>query len=178
MLLKRLGAFFLDILEIVVFSIAIFLFVYLLIMQPHKIKGSSMEPNFQDKEFILTDKITYRFKEPQRGDVVVFEAPYASGDEYIKRIIGLPGVYVNDQKLDEGYIPDYLPTNGNIYLKSGQEVVVPSGYYFVLGDNRVASSDSRAWGFVKKDKIKGKAFFIYWPPKDLGLIQKMVYGVN
>ena len=88
MLLKRLTAFFLDITEVVVFAIAIFLFVYLLILQPHKIKGDSMVPNFLDGEYLLTDKITYRIREPARGDVVVFEAPGAGGDEFIKRIIG------------------------------------------------------------------------------------------
>ena len=86
-----LGTFLLDILQVVVFAVAIFLFVYLLILQPHKIKGQSMDPTFKDGEFLLTDKVTYRFGEPKRGDVVVFKAPPDDHDEYIKRIIGLPG---------------------------------------------------------------------------------------
>jgi signal peptidase I len=90
-MLKKLGAFFLDIIEVVVFAVAIFLFVYLLILQPHKIKGDSMQPNFPDGEFLLADKITYRLREPKRGDVIVFQAPVAPDEEYIKRIIGLPG---------------------------------------------------------------------------------------
>src|SRR3989304_8064339 len=109
-MLKRIGIFFLDILEVIVFAIAIFLFVYLLLLQPHKIKGDSMQPNFPDGEYLLTDKVTYRFNQPERGDVVVFEAPTNNGDEFIKRIIATPGekvslrqgkIYINDILLDE-----------------------------------------------------------------------------
>jgi signal peptidase I len=100
-MLNKLSAFFLDILEVVVFAIAIFLFLYLLVLQPHKIKGQSMEPNFQDGEFLLTDKVTYRFSEPKRGDVIVFEAPGTNNEEFIKRIMGLPGesISINNGKL-------------------------------------------------------------------------------
>src|SRR3990170_6232703 len=124
MLLRRISGFFIDLSEVVVFAIAIFLFIYLLVMQPHKIKGSSMEPNFSDGEYLLTDKISYRFGEPQRGDVVVFVAPGTQNEEFIKRIIGLPGdrvslkdgkVYVNDNLLDEGYIPPTFITFGGSF---------------------------------------------------------------
>src|SRR3972149_2980592 len=91
MLARRLGAFFLDIIEVVVFAIAIFLFLYLLVLQPHKIKGASMEPNFPNGEYLLTDKVTYRFREPERGDVIVFAAPPNESEEFIKRIIATPG---------------------------------------------------------------------------------------
>lgn len=179
MFLKRIGTFFLDILEVIVSAIAIFLFVYLLILQPHKIKGASMEPNFSDSEYLLTDKLTYRFREPKRGEVIIFEAPGANGEEFIKRIIGLPGervsindgyYYIDGKKLDESYIPKTVLTYPNIFLKSGQEITVPPNSYFVSGDNRTASSDSRMWGFITKDKITGKAWFIYWPLKNMGLI--------
>jgi signal peptidase I len=184
MFLKRLGAFFLDIIEVIVFAIAIFLFVYLLIMQPHKIKGASMEPNFPDGEYLLTDKISYRFREPQRGDVIVFSAPVANGEEYIKRIIGLPGervsikdnhIYINDELLAESYLPDQLPTMPGAFLEEGKEVVVPDSHYLVFGDNRVASSDSRAWGFISKDSISGRAWIIYWPPSEAGIVAKVNY---
>src|SRR5690554_1503799 len=145
MLLKKLTEFFLDIIEVIVFAIAIFLFIYLLVLQPHKIKGSSMEPNFPDGEFLLTDKVTYRFREPERGDVVVFEAPGANGDEFIKRIIGLPGdtvsvmdnsVYINGQRLDEPYLADSLPIPSGMFLKDGSTFTVPANNYIVMGDNR------------------------------------------
>ncbi|OGM18734.1 signal peptidase I [Candidatus Woesebacteria bacterium RIFCSPHIGHO2_01_FULL_37_10] len=182
---KRLGAFFLDILEVVVFAIAIFLFIYLLVMQPHKIKGDSMQPNFPNGEYLLTDKVSYRLHEPERGDVVVFEAPGTNGDEYIKRIIGLPGekvslfdgkVYVNSKLLTEVYIAENIYTPGSIFLKEGQAVTVPQEHLFVLGDNRSASSDSRTWGFVSKDKISGKAWLIYWPPANAGLVSEVTYN--
>src|SRR3989338_5796123 len=112
-MLRRLATFFLDLLQTVVFAVSIFLFIYLLVLQPHKIKGTSMEPNFPNGEFLLTDKITYRFNDPQRGDVIVFEAPGTNGDEFIKRIIGLPSekvsinenqIYINEKLLNESYI--------------------------------------------------------------------------
>ena len=184
MFFKRLGEFFLDILEVIVSAIAIFLFVYLLILQPHKIKGASMEPNFHDGEYLLTDKLTYRFRLPKRGEVIVFEAPGTNGEEFIKRIIGLPGerisiedgyYNINGNKLDVSYIPDTIKTYPNIFLKTGQEVVIPQSSYFVSGDNRQASSDSRVWGFITKDKITGKAWFIYWPISKMGLVNKVKY---
>ena len=101
MLARRLGAFFLDIIEVCVFAIAIFLFLYLLVMQPHKIKGDSMQPNFPDGEYLLTDKISYRLREPERGEVIVFKAPGANGEEFIKRIVGLPGekISIKDKRI-------------------------------------------------------------------------------
>ena len=183
-MLKKLGAFFLDITEVVVFAIAIFLFVYLLILQPHKIKGDSMLPNFLDGEYLLTDKLTYRFGEPKRGDVIVFEAPGAGGDEFIKRIIGLPGekilvnegkIHINGHVLNENYIPKEVLTGPNTFIKNGVEVAVPPESYFVLGDNRNASSDSRTWGFVPYSSIKGKAWVIYWPISKMGTIKEVVY---
>ncbi|OGM26442.1 signal peptidase I [Candidatus Woesebacteria bacterium RIFCSPLOWO2_01_FULL_39_61] len=186
MFTKKLTAFFLDILEVVVFSIAIFLFVYLLVLQPHKIKGDSMQPNFPDGEYLITDKLTYRFREPQRGEVIVFEAPGGAGEEFIKRIIGLPNekvglkdgkVYINERVLDEPYLSETLETGGSTFLKNGEEVSVPEGHYLVLGDNRPASSDSRTWGFVSKDKITGRGWVVYWPPQSAGFIKKVVYSL-
>jgi signal peptidase I len=180
---KKLSAFFFDIIEVIVFAIAIFLFVYLLVMQPHKIKGDSMQPNYPDGEFLLTDKISYKFGEPKRGDVVVFKAPVAE-DEYIKRIIGLPGekvkvqsahVYLNGKLLNETYLAPTLITASGNFMKEGVEVTVPEGEYLVFGDNRPASSDSRAWGFVTKSAITGKAWIIYWPPERMGLVDKVSY---
>lgn len=184
MLLKRLSAFFLDILEVIVFAIAIFLFIYLLVLQPHKIKGGSMEPNFPDGEYLLTDKVTYRLREPERGDIIVFEAPGTDGEEFIKRIIGLPGekiavldgfIYINDKKLNENYLAIDIRTPGGAFLKEGIGKVVPPLSYFVLGDNRNASSDSRVWGYVGKEKITGRAWVVYWPPPEIGLVDNVVY---
>ena len=186
-MLKKLGGFFLDILEVVVFAIAIFLFIYLLVLQPHKIKGDSMQPNYPDGKFLLTDKLSYRFGQPKRGDVVVFEAPGAQGEEYIKRIIGLPGekvsvksgsVFIDGQKLNESYLNNNLYTSPGTFLSENQEVKVPDDNFFVLGDNRSASSDSRAWGFIHKTKITGRAWIIYWPPERVGLVKATSYTIN
>jgi signal peptidase I len=186
-MLRRLGAFFLDILEVIVFAIAIFLFIYLLVLQPHKIKGDSMQPNFPDGEYLLTDKVSYRFGEPERGDVVVFEPPGSDGEEYIKRIIGLPGeevsvregkVYIDGAMLSESYISETLRTSGGGFLNDNATAIVPNDNYFVLGDNRIASSDSRMWGFVNIDRITGRAWIVYWPPPDVGLIEEVTYGYN
>lgn len=174
-----------DILEVVVGAIALFLFIYLLVMQPHKIKGLSMFPNFQDGEYLLTDKVSYRFGVPKRGDVVVFKARVAEGEEYIKRIIGLPGdsvsiqnskVYVNNQPLDEKYLPLGLTTLGNLFLPDGKSATVPDGHYFVMGDNRPNSSDSRMWGFVTKEEITGRAWFVYWPLNVAGTVKAVSYS--
>ena len=183
-MLRRLGAFFLDILEVVVFAIAIFLFIYLLVLQPHKIKGDSMQPNYPDGEFLLTDKVTYRFKKPERGDVIVFDAPGSQSEEYIKRIIGLPGekvnisdgsVFVNGIKLQEDYLNKTLITSPGSFALEGKEIMVPTDNFFVLGDNRIASSDSRTWGFVGKEKINGRAWVVYWPPENVGIVKGVEY---
>lgn len=182
---RRAGAFLLDILQVVVFAVAIFLFVYLLILQPHKIKGQSMEPNFHDAEFLLTDKVTYRFNEPERGDVIVFKAPPDGKEEFIKRIIGLPGekisvkggsIYINDQRLDEPYLEDKSTLGGN-FLSEGQEYTVKPDEYFVLGDNRDHSFDSRFFGPIGRDKITGRAWLIYWPPQIAGTVGHPSYSL-
>lgn len=187
MLLRRLGEFFLDLLEVIVFAIAIFLFIYLLIMQPHKIKGDSMQPNFPNGEYLLTDKLTYKFRDPKRGEVIVFEPPGVDDDEYIKRVIGLPGerisvkegkVFINGKMLIEPYLSETVFTSGGNFLKDNQELLIPDGHFFVLGDNRQASSDSRSWGLVPKNRITGRAWIIYWPPPNVGLVEDVIYGFN
>lgn len=180
---RRMGAFFLDMLQVIVFALSIFLFLYLLVMQPHKIKGDSMQPNYPDGEYLLTDKVTYKFNDPKRGDVIVFEAP-GGEDEYIKRIIALPGetvrvdngkIYVNSILLKESYLADIVMTQGGLFLKNGEEIIIPADNYFVLGDNRPYSSDSRAWGLVQRNKITGRAWFIYWPPQSAGTVEAVTY---
>jgi len=184
-MLKRLGSFFLDIIQVVVFSVAIFLFIYLLILQPHKIKGNSMQPNFPDGEFLLTDKVTYRFREPERGDVIVFKPPGSQGEEFIKRIIGLPGekvslsngsIFINGLKLNEvDYLDPSVLTLGISFLTEGNQITVSDESYFVAGDNRPHSSDSRAFGPIEKSSITGRAWVVYWPVSEIGFIQEVNY---
>lgn len=184
---KRLGAFFLDILEVIVFAVGIFFFIYLLIMRPHKISGQSMMPNFQDGEYILTEKVTYYRRDPVRGDVVVLTPPatVSSTDEFIKRVIGLPGenlmiqnghVYINDKLLVEPYLKDTVITSGGSFLTDGQEYTVPAGQYFVMGDNRQNSSDSRYWGPEPKKAFTGRAWIAYWPLNLSGVVPAPTYS--
>lgn len=184
---RRLGTFFLDIIEVVVFAIAIFLFLYLLVLQPHKIKGASMEPNFPNGEYLLTDKVTYRFREPQRGDVIVFAAPPNESEEFIKRIIAIPGekisvvdgkVFINGRILTEPYITTSIKTESGIFFSDKGEIEVPADRYVVFGDNRPFSSDSRSWGFITKKEITGRAWVIYWPLSEVGIVKETVYSYN
>ena len=178
-MLKRLGAFFLDVLEVIVFAVGIFFFIYLLIMRPHKISGQSMMPNFQDGEFLLTEKVTYYTRSPRRGDVVVFMPPVSATDEFIKRVVGLPGerimikdgrVYINDKLLPESYVDSSVPTAGGPFLSDNKEYVIPGDQYFVLGDNRPNSSDSRYWGPITKKAMSGRAWISYWPIDRSGVV--------
>lgn len=184
MFVKKLGSFVLELLQVVVFAISIFLFVYLLILQPHKIKGASMEPNFHDGEYLLTDKVSYRLGEPNRGDVVVFKAPPTYKDEFIKRIIGLPGeeikveggkIYVDGRQLDEQYLPENINILPGRYSEEGKSTTVPADSYYVLGDNRDHSLDSRNIGPIERQYITGRAWFVYWPVSDVGTIKSPTY---
>jgi signal peptidase I len=139
-----------------------------------------MEPNFHDGEYLLTDKVTYRFNQPQRGDVVVFKAPPDFSDEFIKRIIGIPGdqvavqggkVLVNGAQISETYLPENFQTYPGRFAAEGQTLVVPKDQYFVLGDNREHSLDSRNIGFIPKDKITGRAWLVYWPVSKAGIVK-------
>lgn len=177
---KKVMSFFFEIAQVLVLAFSIFLFVYLLIMQPHKIQGDSMEPNFHENEYLLTDKLSYRFGEPQRGDVVVFKAPPNYRDEYIKRIMAIPGdtveiindqLFINKEPVNESFLPVETVTNPGQFLTEEKAVTIPQNSYFVLGDNRSHSLDSRSFGFVSRDKITGKAWFVYWPPQNFGVIE-------
>lgn len=189
MVLRVLGSFFLDIVETVVVSLSIFLIVYLFVMQPHQVNGSSMYPNFEDGEYVMTDKLSYKLGHPSRGDVIVFHAPdtancpEGTGCDFIKRVIGLPGetievrddmVLVNGEVLEETYLPAGFVTRPGRFTAQGP-VSVPQNNYFLMGDNRGHSSDSRAWGFIREDAIVGKAFFRYWPYNRLGLLRAVDY---
>lgn len=187
--IRKIGEFFLDIIETVVIALSIFLVVYLFFMQPHQVNGQSMVPNFQSGEYVLTDKVSYKMRNPEKGEVVVFHAPKAAhcpegtGCDYIKRVIALPGetislsdntYYVNGEPVKENYIPSDFETLPGDFIR-GRTVTLGPDEYFVSGDNRPYSSDSRAWGPISKSDIVGRAFFRYWPPQKSGPINKATY---
>ncbi len=158
----------------IVLAVVVIVFVY----QPVKVEGTSMMPGLTDQERIFINKYTYQLGADsiERQDLVVFHYPGDPSQSYIKRIIGLPGdmveikdgeVYVNGQKLEEPYVPDEYRDR----VRAKQEWVVPSGHYFVLGDHRNSSNDSRVWGFVDRKAIYGKAVFVYWPLEKIGPVK-------
>jgi signal peptidase I len=145
-------------------------------VQPFYVQGQSMEPTLHNHERVLVEKVSYWLHGPERGDVVVFKYPNDPTEDYIKRVIGLPGdhvvvrdnhVYVNNHQLKESYIanpPDYT-----------DDKTVPKGFLYVLGDNRDNSSDSHEWGLLPRDNIVGRAWIAYWPLPDLTFLHQPGY---
>lgn len=169
---KRTGFlnFLVDVLETLILSVVLFVSINV-ISARIRVDGASMEPTLVSGEYVIVSRLSYRLGSPQRGDIIVFHFPRDPNEEYIKRIIGLPGdvvavnggsVYVNGQQLDETYLK--VKTN---YIGTWE---VPAGQLFVLGDNRNNSSDSHDWGTVPMDYVVGKALLVYWPPPSWGLI--------
>ncbi|MBE3577380.1 MAG: signal peptidase I [Limnochordales bacterium] len=161
--------------QALVIAVGLALVIIVFVAQAFVVQGSSMEPTLHDGERLLVDKLTYRFREPQRGEIVVFKYPADPSHRYIKRIIGIPGdtiridngiVYVNGIPIKEDYTLEPA-------LADFEEVVVPAGRYFVLGDNRNNSEDSRYpdVGFVPRNLIVGRAVFVFWPLGRLGLVR-------
>jgi signal peptidase I len=156
-------------------SLAISIFIIVFLYQPVKVEGTSMMPGLADQERIFINKYAYRIGMIERGDVVVFQYPGDPSKNYIKRIVGVPGdgieirrgaVYVNGSRLVEPYVPERFRDE-----RSMNEVVVPVGSYFVLGDHRNLSSDSRDFGPVERKAIFGKAVFAYWPTGMMGKLR-------
>jgi signal peptidase I len=167
----------------VVITVAIALAVFFalrLTIQSYEVKLSSMEPNFYQGYLVMVSKVAYRSSGPQRGDVIIFNPPVESDVPYIKRLIGLPGdtveikdgtVSINGTPINEPYILQEPPQNNKDYGPR----VLSDDEYFVLGDNRNNSSDSRSWGPIKRNDIIGKAWFTYWPPSKWGVVKHYSY---
>jgi signal peptidase I len=160
----------------VAISVALAVILIVFIYQPVKVEGTSMMPGLTDQERIFVNKYEYKLGENNihRGDLVVFHYPKDPRESYIKRVVGLPGdsvrivageVYVNGKKLNEPYVLDAYRDRDSMDME-----VVPPGNYFVLGDHRNSSSDSRSWGYVARDEIYGKAVLVYWPLTKIGRV--------
>ncbi len=157
-----------EVIETLVLTVLMFLIIRLAV-QNFNVDGHSMEPNLHDQELILVDKWTYLFHPPARGDVIVFVAPPNPSLDYVKRVIGLPGdvvtikdttVIVNGVTIPDPYV---RPSNQGNPFPSFTNRVIPANDYFVLGDNRNGSSDSRDWGCVPRANVIGRAALVYWP---------------
>ncbi|HOV29552.1 MAG TPA: signal peptidase I [Candidatus Dojkabacteria bacterium] len=183
--ISSVGQFMLSFLETIVVALVITVVLYLFIMTPHEVVGSSMHPTYKNGEYLMANKITYKVKQPQRGDVIIFK--YSDTQDFIKRIIGLPGetvmlkdgkIYINGDLLDESaYLNSSIYTNGGDFLKEGQSIKVPEGEYFVCGDNRPHSSDSRTFGTISMDRIKGKAWIVYFPFSEFRIVKHEGYNI-
>jgi len=176
---KQLLVFFWEIFKVVVISLAIIVPIRYFLIKPFYVKGASMEPNFHDREYLIINEISYRFEEPQRGESIVFKYPLDGRQYFIKRIIGLPGeiIKISDGKVSiahdnnspsEILIEDYLlpamKTLGEVEVELGDDE------YYLLGDNRLASLDSRFFGPVKRQFIVGKTLLRGWPLDRFGLV--------
>ncbi|HLA25839.1 MAG TPA: signal peptidase I [Patescibacteria group bacterium] len=183
---RQVWLFLFDIIKIVVLSLAIVLPVRFFLIQPFSVKGASMEPNYHDGEYLIVDEISYRFREPERGEVVVLH-PKLQSDFYIKRIIGLPRETIDIENgqvkisnaehpdgfiLKEPYLEESLITSGFFHR------VLESGEYFVMGDNRSASLDSRAIGPIPKKNIVGRAWIRAWPVNRTTIFSSPLYQYN
>jgi signal peptidase I len=160
------------------------------VLQPFIVEGSSMVPRFQTDDYLLVDKLSYRFKEPQRGDIVVFRYPFDITVNYVKRIIGLPGetirirsgqVFLINEAHPEGIklAEPYINDGAQTMLPAGateKDFVVPKDSYFVMGDNRPASSDSREWGMLPKDDLIGKVVIQAYPLDRIHLVPHAIYS--
>ncbi len=174
-----------EISKTILICLAIIIPVRYLVIQPFYVRGASMEPNFHEKDYLLVDEISYRLREPNRGDVIVFRYPDDPQEYFIKRVIGLPGetitfknggVYISKDdsdimELDESYLAPHTDT----IAQFNDTVTLSDNEYFVLGDNRNGSKDSRSFGAVNRNFIIGRVFFRGLPLKRFGSITTPIY---
>jgi signal peptidase I len=185
-ILGSIGTFIYSFIETVVIALVIAVVLYLFIMTPHEVLGNSMHPTYKNGEYLMANKLTYKFGEPRRGDVIIFK--YSDTQDFIKRIIGIPGdtvmikdgkVYINGNLLNEdSYLKDTVYTSGGEYLAEGETLTLEENEYFVLGDNRPHSSDSRTFGPISKDRIKGKAWIVYLPLSEFRIVTHEEYETS
>ncbi|PIR95966.1 MAG: signal peptidase I [Candidatus Doudnabacteria bacterium CG10_big_fil_rev_8_21_14_0_10_42_18] len=183
--LKEIALFFWDLVKIVLVALIIIIPFRVLVAEPFVVSGSSMLPNFHNKDYLIIDRVSYKFKEPQRGDVIVLKFPKDTSQYFIKRIVGLPGEQI---KFEQGSVvivnkeypggmplkESYLETSGQT-LGKNEAVNLGSGEYYVLGDNRTASSDSRVWGILPTDDIVGKVWLRVFPLNNFGWFETPEY---
>ncbi len=188
---KNIKKYFLvgwEFVQVIIIAAVIVLPIRYFIFQPFIVKGDSMVPNFHSGDYLIVDEISYRFSNPSRGDVIVFHYPLDESQRFIKRVIGLPGetVEVKDGKItissqsgntvlvlnEKSYLPDLLSTNGN------NKITLKADEYFVMGDNRQFSYDSRSWGVLPKKELIGRAALRLLPVDKLSYISTPIYSVN
>jgi signal peptidase I len=184
--MRNILSFLWEISKIIIIALVVVIPIRYFLFQPFIVKGASMEPNFHSGDYLIIDEISYRFNQPHRGDVIVFKFPRDPSQRYIKRLIGLPNDTIEiksdkiiisngkeSQVLDESsYLPESSNTLGDF------EISLKDGEYFVLGDNREFSSDSRKWGVLPEKLIIGRVFLRAWPVVALAKIEAPAYPVG
>lgn len=180
--MKNLLLLFWETAKIIIIALLIVIPIRAFVFQPFFVKGQSMEPNFDNGDYLIIDELSYKFREPQRGEVVVFKYPNNPSQRYIKRIIGLPGetiaikngkvIIVKDKKEE---VLDELNYLAEGFTSGSAELSLGTNQFFVLGDNRPASSDSRAWGALPKDDIIGRVLIRVWPFAALAKFEAPAY---
>lgn len=182
------GVFFWEFLKIILIALVIVIPLRYFVVQPFVVNGESMENNFSDKDYLIVDEMTYRIREPKRGEVVIFRYKGNQSEYFIKRIIGMPGerVEVSGGRVTifNGNNPDGKILVENAYLENSKKtpgearITLGPDEYFVMGDNRSASSDSRTWGSLNKKDIIGKAWLRLLPLEKIGFVENITHSYN
>jgi len=188
-ILSTVFSFLLDIAEVIFLAFGLYLLLNYLVFNLHNVDGDSMLPTLHDKEYLITNKIANRVGY-KRGDIVIFQYPNMPSKEFVKRLIGLPGekiqiksskVIIYNTKHPEGfvlketYLSEGMLTTQNSFLKEGVIMQIPDDEFFVMGDNRGVSSDSRQWGFVPRKNMVGTAIIRIWPISNFGILRRATY---
>jgi len=186
-MIKDIFSFFFELVKIIVISLVIIIPVRYFLIQPFYVKGASMEPNFYDHEYLIIDEITYRFRDPERGEIIVFRYPRNPQEYFIKRIIGLPGekiafrdggIYIFNSAHPDGYRlaeDNYLAEGVMTYSLTEEPITIGENEYFVLGDNRNSSKDSRSFGAVNRSFVTGRVLLRGWPLSRLEYFEAFSY---
>lgn len=186
-MLKNFFNFIFELIKIVVISVVIIVPIRYFLIQPFYVKGASMEPTFYDHEYLIIDEISYRLNDPKRGDIIVFRYPRDPQEYFIKRVVGLPGekiqikeggVYIYSKENPSGLILEekYLPPDLKTYGSANEIVSLDKDEYFVLGDNRNSSKDSRVFGAVERSFLIGRVLWRGWPFSRAGFIESAEYS--
>jgi signal peptidase I len=171
-----------ELVEVVVLAVILYFGISFAVQTVH-VEGLSMFATLDDNDYLIANKIDYRLHSPQRGDIIILRPPTDNSKDFIKRVIALPGerllisggvVYINGHKLDEPYLPEAWVSYANWSPGGPDGTIVPPNQYFVMGDNRNRSQDSRIFGFIGRDRIDGRAWFRIWPLNNFGAIYSKV----